>query len=242
MRRSAAAGGQRWKVMSAVLVGAAAGALALSGCSGGSAGTKLVDSPQAHQLLDQTKKSAKAAAVSGVRLDGPMVVGATTLTLSLRMSPTSAIGTILTSTGAADVRMLNGALFVNGDGVFWDTLKPGTSAQYAGTWVKVSAKTAPAFAQVLSLIPLGPALDTLAPSSDPRAEVPGRTINGTQTVGLQSLSTPPNIVFLPKSGSSYPLQLQLAKGGVLTFTEWGTKMPAPPAPDGPVLDLTKRTL
>lgn len=226
-------------------VGLLVGLALVSGCSKSSSanlsGERMVPSSKARELLVQSKGTVKG--LSDVRIKGLMVRDGSAMTVDLGVASSAASGTLELDGGIAEVRILTGRLYVKGDVVFWDALQTGSGEGFADAWVEVSREAGPQFAGLLELVPAASGLDKLAPNAASWVEVPGRKLEGADTVGLRSLeSGHGHTLYVAKGKPGYPLGIEVANGGgLLTYNEWGKKVKAPVAPPQP-LDATRVTL
>jgi hypothetical protein len=229
----------------AAAAGLFVGLALMSGCSTSSSvdlsGERMVPSSKAREALRQTK--ATVAGLESVHIKGLMVVSGSAMTVDLSVAARAAGGTLEVNGGKAEVRVLGGRLYLKGDWAFWDALRKGAGEDFADSWIEVSKEFGPQSAGLLGLVPASTVLDKLAPTEASWTEVPGRKLDGTETVGLRRLqSGHGDTVYVAKGKPAYPIGIELAQGGLLTFSQWGKPVKAPAAPPEPVLDATEVTL
>jgi hypothetical protein len=229
---------RRW-VLTVAAAALVAGTGLASGCSksepGPVKGQAMVPAPKFQEALRAAKEA--VAGKKSVRIKGLIVADGSAMTIDFGVVGGSGGGSVELDGGKADARVINGSLYLNGDNVFWDALKKGSSNDFADSWVQVSHTSGAQFAALLDLIPAGGMLDTLAPTNSSWTDVEGRTLNGVETVGLRDVqSGHGNTVYVGKAKPGIPVGIELAKGGLLEFTGWGSAVKAPVMPPQPVLD------
>jgi hypothetical protein len=236
---------RRGRSLPAVAVGLMVGLALMSGCSKSSStnvtGEKLVASAKAHDLLIQAKAAVEGA--RSVRVKGTITAGGSIMTVNLGIGASTAVGTVDVNGSPAEARILNGRLYLMGDTVFWDALKQGVGAGFGGSWVQVSAHTGPQFGALLDLVPPPTALDKLAPTNSSWAQVPGRKVNGSDTLGVRDIQVGHgNTLYISKDKPGSPVGIAQASGGFLTFSSWGKPVETPVSPGEDVLDASEATL
>lgn len=225
----------------AVAVGLLAGVSLLSGCSGSSGGEvsggALTPSTKAKELLIQAKEN--VADKQSVHIGGLMVTGGAAMDLDVNVIGLGATGSLGANGGKAQVRVVDGQLYLNGDAIFWDALKKGTGDGFSDSWVKLSASSGAPFADLLSLAPVTGAVEKWGPTESAWAQIPGREVDGEKTVGLRNLqSGHGDTVYVSTAKPPMPLQIELAQGGQLNFTRWDGKPKAPVTAPKEPLDAT----
>jgi hypothetical protein len=227
------------RALAAGAVGAL-GLAALSGCSKSSsanvAGQRARPSSKARELLmraKQTVATAKSAMITGM-----IVAGRASMTVDLGVVDSHAVGTATINGGKAEIRVVNGELYLNGDTTFWEGIQKGSGLGFTDGWVKMVAQCAPACAALLDLVPVGETIQRLAPTQGSWAEAPGRTLNDVETLGVRNIASGGNTVYISKGDVARPVGVELSTGGLLIFDAWGKPVKAPSKPPGPILDAS----
>ena len=187
-------------------------------------------------LLAQSSASVQGA--GSVRLRGTLPLGSASISADVRVGATDAIGTVRAGTGQAEVRLVQGRLYVRGDDDFWDAVMSGTGTVLGGRWTEVSATTAAAFHALLTVMPAGRALDRLASGGTP-IKVTGPVVDGVATIGLKSKGSAPDTVYVSTRSPYYPLIAEPAAGGKVRFADWTATVLTVKTPPAPVLDATR---
>jgi hypothetical protein len=235
----------RGRILITAAVAAVVGLVSVPGCSKSPStnvsGGKMISSSEAHDLLTEAK--AGVSKVKSVRVAGLIVAGGSAMTVDLGLAAASAGGTVEVNGAKAEVRVINGQLYLKGGAEFWDALKKGVGAGFGDSWVKASAHTGPQFAALLDLVPATSALDRLAPGNSSWTTVLGRKLDGADTVGVRdTASGHGNTMYISKNKPPKPLGIELSKGGLLSFKSWGAAVKAPAVPAESVLDASDATL
>jgi hypothetical protein len=222
----------------------------LSGCSRGTAAPAATSqagsssparSTAALALL--TKARGAALEAGTVRARGTVGAGGRSLSVDLTVGGAGAVGTVRSSGGTAQVRVIGPDLFLLGDAAFWNGLQPGVGPVFAGTWTEVSEQTAPEFGPVLRLVPVTSWFTKVAPSEVGWVEAPGKTVDGVVTKGLRAVDKGViDTLYVAAGGPGYPVQLTEGPGLALTFGNWGVAVPAVTPPTGRVLDARRMPL
>lgn len=229
----------------AALGAVVAASLMLGGCSGSSdhpttSTSSAVSAEAAGKALADAKTA--VAGASTAHLEGQFGQGAKALVLKLDIGMKGATGTLQAGGGTATAVATPGDLYLKGDVAFWKVFEGGQHPVLAGSWVRVSAATSPVFGDVLDMVPIELWLNHLAPADQKLSGLPGKTIDGTATIGVRSTAADSAEIYVSTGKPAYPVLVVPAGGGNLRLSRWNEQVPEVKAPSGKVLDATRTAL
>jgi hypothetical protein len=240
-----------------ILAGGLAGCGEAASSSGSATGSgtsaqELVSSgPLSGKTAQQVYAAAMAAstAAPGLHMSGSLRQGQT-IGLDLSVVSTRAAGTFVLNGASIKVVKVGSTVYAKPSKAFL----AGQGAMGAVFARKIGSKWLKADASLAALTGLGDvthftsaadAVSAVMPKNATMTLVPGRTVDGQATTGVRfSLPSPARTgtLYVATSGTPYPLRLESAQLGTLTFTDWGhtAAIVVPAAKD--VVDLNKLSL
>lgn len=225
------------------ILGIAAAALLVAGCSSGSgAGSAVASAPGANGIEKKsateivTAAQAAAKAATAVHVAGN--AGGTVL--DVRVGTDAAHATITTDGQTVELLRLGTDHYLKGDAAYW--AKEGgaaAAAKLAGKWVKIGSQLAQQYEQFLTVETFFADLGT----GDPMVKGDQATVDGVQAITVKDTKDD-SLLYVSMVAKPLPLKATspASDGGSVTFTDWNvpiTDLVAPPADQ--VVDITAQT-
>ncbi len=245
---------------------AAAAALVLAGCgsstggsgsSSGSSAARSSASSSAATSADNSTLAPKAlsdAALAAVKAAKSFHVSADgtsdgqRLMIDMSYSDRSSTGSITIADSKIELRNVDGQVYFTAPDAFWRK-QAGAQADVvlplvSGKWVLVPAGNKD-FAELASFADRDQFVGSLNSDSTGHAyaSVPGRTIDGIETVGIRD-TTDGSVLYVAKNGTPYPVQGESkdtsgSGGGTFAFGGWNAPVEVTAPPAGDVIDLSR---